>query len=80
MEGVRETSLVHPKTQLLKSLFGAAFQQLQQIISNGGGPQLLTQGCVYRAASHMGGTFSPQWREQRENLKQLILRDCLYFF
>ncbi len=25
-------------------------------------------------------TFSPQWCEQRENLKQLILRDCLYFF
>ncbi len=49
------------------------FQQLQQVISNdGGGPQLPTQGCVYayRAASQMGGTFSPQWREQRENLKQ----------
>ncbi len=30
---------------------------VQQVISNGGGPQLLTQGCVYRAASHMGGTF-----------------------
>ncbi len=52
-------------------------QQLQQVISNGGGPQLLTQGCVYRAASQMGGTFPPQWREQRENLKRLILRDCL---
>ncbi len=52
-------------------------QQLQQVISNGGGLQLLTQGCVYRAASQMGGTFSPQWREQRENLKRLILRDCL---
>ncbi len=76
-------SLVHPKTQHLKSLFGADsvyLQQLQQVISNGGGrPQLLTQGCVYayRAASQMGGTFSPQWREQRENLKQLILRDGL---
>ncbi len=81
-------SLVHPKSQHLKSLFGADIvylQQLtlQQVISNGGGgPQLLTQGCVcaYRAASQMGGTFSPRWREQRENLKQLVLRDCLWFF
>ncbi len=24
---------------------------------------------VYRAASQMGGTFSPRWREQRDNLK-----------
>ncbi len=76
-------SLVHPKTQHLKSLFGADIvylQQLQQVISNGG-PQLLTQGCVYayRAASQMGGIFSPWWREQRENLKQLILRDCLWY-
>ncbi len=67
--------LVQPKTQHLKSLFGADIvylQQLQQVISNdGGGPQLLTQGCVYayRAASLMGETFSPRWREQRENLK-----------
>ncbi len=57
-------SLVHPKTQHLKSLFGADIvylQQLQQVISNGGGgPQLLTRGCVYRAASQMGGTFFPQ--------------------
>ncbi len=30
--------------------------------------------------SHMGGTFPPQWREQRENLKLLILRDCLWYF
>ncbi len=79
-------SLVHPKTQHLKSLFGADIvylQQLQQVISNGGGgPQLLTQGCLYayRAASQMGGTFSPRWCEQRENLKQLVLRDCLWFF
>ncbi len=79
-------SLVHPKTQHLKSLFGADsvyLQQLQQVISNDrGGPQLLTQGCVYayRAASQMGGTFSPRWREQRENLKQLVLRDSLWFF
>ncbi len=40
--------LVHPKTQHLKSLFGTNIvylQQLQQVISNGGGgPQLLTQG------------------------------------
>ncbi len=78
--------LVHPKTQHLKCLFGADIvylQQLQQVISNdGGGPQLLTQGCVcaYRAASQMGGTFSPRWREQRENLKQLVLRDCLWLF
>ncbi len=79
-------SLVHPRTQHLKSLFGANIvylQQLQQVISNGGGrPQLLTHGCVYAygAASQMGGTFSPQWREQRENLKLLILRDLLWFF
>ncbi len=26
----------------------------------------------------MTGIFSPQWREPRQNLKQLILRDCLY--
>ncbi len=43
--------LVHPKTQHLKCLFGADIVyllQLQQVISNGGGgPQLLTQGCVY---------------------------------
>ncbi len=70
-------SLVHPKTQHLKILFGADIvylQQLQQVFSNDeGGPHLLTQGCVcaYRVASQMGGTFSPQWREQRENLKQL---------
>ncbi len=69
-----------------KRVFGADsvyLQQLQQVISNGGGgPQLLTQGCVcaYRTASLMGGTFSPRWREQRENLKQLVLRDCLLFF
>ncbi len=41
-------SLVHPKTQHLKSLFGADIvylQQLEQVISNGwGGPQL-QQGC-----------------------------------
>ncbi len=57
-------------------------QQLQQVISNGGGPQFLTQGCVYayRAASQMGGTFSTRWCEQRENHKQLVLRDCLWFF
>ncbi len=59
-------SLVHHKTQHLKSLFGADIVyllQLQQVISNsGGGPQLLTQGCVYvnRAASQIGGTFSPR--------------------
>ncbi len=64
-------SLMHPKTQHLKCLFGTDsvyLQQLQQVISNGGGrPQLLTQGCVYayRAASQMGRTFSPRWREQR---------------
>ncbi len=58
--------LVHPKTQHLKCLFGddiVYLQQLQQVIRNGGGgPQLLTQGrvCAYRAASQMGGTFSPQ--------------------
>ncbi len=59
-------SLVHPKTQHLKSLFGADIvylQQLQQVISNGtGGPQLLTQGCVYanRAESVTNGRdFSP---------------------
>ncbi len=89
MEGVYGRllcSLVHPKTQHLKSLFGADsvyLQQLQQVISNGGGgPQLLTQGCVYayRAASQMGATFSPRWREQRDNLKQLVLRDCLWLF
>ncbi len=55
-------SLVRPKTQHLKCLFGADtvyLQQLQQVISNGGGPQLLTQGCVYayRAASQTDGTF-----------------------
>ncbi len=77
---------VHPKTQHLKSLFGADIvylQQLQLLIRyGGGGPQLLIQGfvCAYRLASQMGGTFSPWWREQRENLKQLILRDCLWFF
>ncbi len=77
---------LHPKTQHLKSLFSADIvyiEQLQQVNSDGrGGPQLFTQGCVYayRAASQMGGTFSPQWREQRENLKQLVLRDCLWFF
>ncbi len=75
--------LVHPKTQHLKCLFGADIVyllQLQQVISNGGGrPQLLTQGRVY-ASSQMGGTFSPWWREQRENLKLLVLRDCLWFF
>ncbi len=27
----------------------------------------------------MGGTFSPRWREQRENLKLLGLRDWLIF-
>ncbi len=61
-------------TTLEKPLLEIVYlQQLQQVISNdGGGPQLPTQGCVYayRAASQMGGTFSPQWREQRENLKQ----------
>ncbi len=44
----------------LQSLFGTNIvflQQLQKMISNGGRPQLLTQGCVYRAASQMGGTF-----------------------
>ncbi len=77
-------SLVHPRTQHLKSLFGANIvylQQLQQVISNGGGrPQLLTHGCVYAygAASQMGGTFSPQWREQRENLKLLTLTLTLF--
>ncbi len=60
------------KTQDLKNLFSADIvylQQLQQVISNGGGgPQLLTQDCVHahRAASQMGGTFPPRWREQRE--------------
>ncbi len=77
-------SLVHPKTQHLKSLFGADIvylQQLQQVISNGGGPRLLTEDCVYayRAASQMGLTFYPRWREQRGNLKPLVLRDCLWF-
>ncbi len=69
----------------LKSLFGADIvylQQLQQVISNGGGPRLLTEDCVYayRAASQMGLTFYPRWREQRNNLKPLVLRDCLWFF
>ncbi len=79
-------SLVHPKTQRLKSLFGADIvylQQLQQVIRNGGGgPQLLTQSSVYayRAVSQMGGTFSPLWREPRENLKLFILIDCLFNF
>ncbi len=56
-------SLVLPKTQHLKSLFGndiVYLQQLQHVNSNGGGgPQLLTRGCVYanKAASQMDGTF-----------------------
>ncbi len=29
--------------------------------------------------SQMSGTFPPRWREQRENLKQLFWRDCLWF-
>ncbi len=76
-------SLVHPKTQHLKCLFGALtlYIIVQQVISNGWfGLQLLTQCCVYayRTASQMRRTFSPQWCEQRENL--LVLRDCLWFF
>ncbi len=29
-----------------------------------------------KRASQMCGTFSPLWREQRDNLKQLFWRDC----
>ncbi len=59
-------------TTLEKPLLEIVYlQQLQQVISNdGGGPQLLRAVYAYRAASQMGGTFSPKWREQRENLKQ----------
>ncbi len=72
MEGVYGDlcSLVYPKTQHFvsaKEAFLVYLQQLQQVISSGGGPQLLTQGCVYayRAASQMGGTFPPSvtWTE-----------------
>ncbi len=55
------------QTQHLEGIFGTDIvylQQLQQVISNGkGGPQLLTQDCVYvnRAASQMDGKFEWEW-------------------
>ncbi len=54
-------SLVPPKTQHLKSFFGVDIvylQQLHQVIHNGGGgPQLLTQGCVYACVYTNGQDF-----------------------
>ncbi len=54
-------SLVPPKTQHLKSFFGVDIvylQQLHQVIHNGGGgPQLLTQGCVYTCVYTNGQDF-----------------------
>ncbi len=54
-------SLVHPKTQHLKSLFGADsvyLQQLQQVISNGGGgPQLLTVSVLIGQRHKWAGLF-----------------------
>ncbi len=64
-------SLVHPKTQHLKRLFGANIvylQQLQQVISNGGdGPQLLTNKlltCLWGSITN-GRDFFPSvtWTE-----------------
>ncbi len=42
----------------------------------------LTQGCDYANRTESitnGRNFSPQWCEQRENLKQLFWRDCSWF-
>ncbi len=49
-----------------------------------GGLELLTQGpglfmLKGQRASQMGGTFPPRWREQRENLKQLVWRDWSWY-
>ncbi len=35
---------------------------------------------AYRAESQMAGTFPPRWREQRENLKPLVLRKLFMIF
>ncbi len=79
-------SLVHPKTQHLKSLFGAGIvylQQLQQVMSNGGGgPQLLAQGCfMLTGQRHKWPGLFPLGDVNRGKIwNSFFLRDCLWYF
>ncbi len=76
-------SLVYPKTQHLKSLFCADIvylQQLQQVMVDADHSFSLRAVSMPIGQSHKWpGLFPPRWHEQRENLKPLVLRNCLWF-